>query len=452
MEIPPADLQDRPDGGILGHPNTEIPMRLRTFATLCLVMCQAVAAQDRQPPSAGTDRAALDRMTAYLDGVVADGKAAGIVAVVLRDGRVIYEHASGMADREAGRPMEAASLFRIASQSKAITSVAAMTLVEEGVLALSDPISKWLPNMASATVSEDYDSAGAKARRVVPVARPITIRHLLTHTAGMSYGGEQWLRDAYAARGLGPAAGQGWYFANKTTDICTALAPLAELPLAAQPGERFVYGYGSDVLGCIIERVTGHSLADVITERITEPLGMTDTKFCLRGSEGARLTVVYSLRGGELTRAVDGPLGQGDYLDGPCRAFAGGAGLISTARDYATFLEMLREGGTLGGHRILSPATVDLMTHDQIGEVYGRGPEYGFGLGFQVLHNPAAAGQYGGAGQYSWGGAYHTTYWVDPEYDLVAVMMTQLMPATGSTIHDRYRTMVYQALKAPGAD
>lgn len=419
-------------------------MRVPLSVALLLALPLAVGAQD--PPAVSA--AGLDRLTSYLDEVVADGKAAGIVAVVMRDGRVVYEHATGMADREAGRAMQPGNLFRIASQTKAITSVAAMTLVEEGVLALSDPISRWLPGMAQATVSEGYDSAGTPARRVVAARRPITIRHLLTHTAGMSYGGERWLRDVYAARGLGPAAGQGWYFADKATDICTAVEPLAELPLAAQPGERFVYGYGTDVLGCVIERATGQTLAEVIAERITTPLGMTDTRFCLEGAEGARLTAVYALREGTLTRAVDGPLGQGDYVDGPCRAFAGGAGLISTARDYATFLEMMRQGGTLRGHRILSPATVALMTGDHVGELYG-GTASGFGLGFQVWHDPASVGRYGSAGQFGWGGAYHTNYWVDPAYGLVAVVMTQLMPASGSTLHDRYRTLVYQALDAP---
>jgi CubicO group peptidase (beta-lactamase class C family) len=420
-------------------------MRLRVLVSLLMLLPAAVSGQD-----SSIDPAAAQRLTAYLDGVVTDGRAAGIVAVVMRDGRVVYEHATGMADREAGRPMQPSSFFRIASQTKALTSVAAMTLVEEGVLALSDPISRWLPVMAGATVSEPFDSAGSSGRRVVPVAQPITIRHLLTHTAGMSYGGESWLRDAYVARGLGPATGPGWYFADRTTDICTALEPLAELPLAAQPGERFVYGYGSDVLGCIIERATGQSLAEVIAERITVPLGMADTRFCLQGSEGARLTAVYALREGALTRAVDGSLGQGDYLDGPCLAFAGGAGLLSTAGDYATFLEMLRAGGTLNGHRILSPATVALMTRDHLGDVGGT--TFSFGLGFQVWHDPASAGRYGEPGQYGWGGAYHTNYWVDPAYGLVAVVMTQLLPASGSTLHDRYRTLVYQMLGPPTAD
>ncbi|HET9066897.1 MAG TPA: serine hydrolase domain-containing protein [Gemmatimonadales bacterium] len=419
-----------------------------TLPALLLAMTLAVpaGAQEGMVPAART------RLTTYLDGVVARGEAAGIVAVVLQHGRVVYTHATGKADLEASRPMTPDQLFRIASQTKALTTTAALTLVEEGRLALSDPVARYLPEFGGATVGERFDSAGATRWRSVPVAHPITIRELMTHTAGMSYGRESWLQDAYAAEGLGPEAGHGWYFAHKTTDICTAVMPLAHLPLAAQPGSRFVYGYATDVLGCIIERITGQSLATVIAERITEPLGMHDTKFCLPGAEAARLATVYALRGGILTRAPDGPLGQGNYVDGPCTAFAGGAGLLSTASDYATFLEMIRQGGTLHGLRILSPATVALMTHDAIGTTYRADGEAGFGLGFEIWHDPAAVGRYGAPGQFGWGGAYHTNYWVDPAYDLVAVVMTQLLPADGSTLHDRFRTMVYQALGAPTHD
>ncbi len=415
-------------------------MRRSLPAVLSLLVAAPLVAQG------GASPAGADRMTRYLDGVVREGKAAGIVALVLRDGKPIYQHATGLADRESSRAMRMDTQFRIASQSKAITTVAAMTLVEEGTLSLSDPISRWMPGFAKATVSERYDSAGQSLRRVVPVKRAITIRDLMTHTAGMSYGTESWLAPDYAARGLGPAAGWGWYFADKTTDICTALAPLAELPLAAQPGERWVYGYGTDVLGCIIEKASGKSLEDFVRERITEPLRMNDTRFCLRGSEGGRLATVYALENGTLARAPDTPRGQGDYVDGPCQAFSGGAGLISTAADYARFLEMLREGGTLDGVRIVSPATVRLMTRDHVGDLYG-GDATGFGLAFEILEQPGRAARYGEPGAYSWGGAYFTMYWVDPAYDLVAVMMVQLLPANGSTLQDRYKTLVYQMLE-----
>lgn len=391
------------------------------------------------------DGAATTRLTTYLDGVVGRGKAAGIVALVLRDGKVIYQHATGMADREAGRPMAMNSEFRIASQTKAITTVAAMTLIEEGRMGLGDAISRWLPAFAQTTVSQAYDSAGMTRHRTVPAKRQITIRDLMTHTAGMSYGRESWLDSTYALRGLGHEAGWGWYFAHKSMDICQAIAPLAELPLAAQPGERWVYGYAVDVLGCIIERESGMSLAAFIRQRITRPLGMVDTKFCLDAREGKRLATVYALGGGSLSRAPDGPLGQGDYVDGPCQAFAGGAGLISTAADYARFLEMLREGGSIDGVRIISPATVRLMTRDHVGDLYG-GDAVGFGLAFEILKEPGRAARYGEPGAFSWGGAYHTMYWVDPKLKLVAVMMTQLLPANGSELQDRYKTLVYQML------
>jgi CubicO group peptidase (beta-lactamase class C family) len=385
------------------------------------------------------------RLTATLDQTVTEGRAAGIVAMVMQGGQVVYQHATGMADREANRPMQLDTRFRIASQSKAITSVVIMTLIEEGKMALSDPIARWLPAFADAKVSVRDSVTGD--RTLVPVRRAITVRDLLTHSAGMSYGREAFVAEAYAARGLGSEAGNGWYFAHKTTDICTALAPLAELPLVAQPGERFVYGYATDVLGCLVERITGKSLATVVQERITEPLGMTRTSFCVSKGDAAELAAVYALQNGTLTRAPEGPLGQGDYVDGPCTAFAGGAGLVSTARDYATFLEMLRQGGTHRGHRVISPASVALMTRDHLGPIYRADGVAGFGLGFEVLHHPARAGRYGEPGQWDWGGAYHTEYWVDPELELVGVLMVQLIPAQGSVLQDRFRTGVYQGLR-----
>lgn len=401
------------------------------------------------PLAAQIDEAAAGRLRAHLDSTVARDQAAGMVALVLRDGVPIFEHAIGMADREAGRPMTPATLFRIASQSKAITTVAAMILVEEGTIGLHDPIARWLPGFADATVSESFDSAGMAMRRVVPVRRRITVRDLMTHTAGMSYGGESWLSAAYQARGLGPAAGYGWYFADKPVGICEALEPLADLPLAAQPGERFVYGYATDVLGCLVERASGTDFDEFVRRRITTPLGMDDTRFCIARPDASRLAAVYALDRDGLRRAPEGPHGQGHYVERPCRAFSGGAGLVSTAHDYARFLEMLRRGGTLDGMRILSPASVALMTRDHIDALY-RGPEFGFGLGFEILLDPGTAGRFGSVGAWGWGGAYHTSYWVDPGHDLVAVLMVQLLPATGSTLQDRFRTMVYTMLEGEG--
>lgn len=387
---------------------------------------------------------AAQRLRNYLDRTVAESLVAGTVTVVIQRGMVVFRHASGMADREAGRAMTPATLFRIASQSKAFTSVAAMILVEDGRMALSDPVSRWLPGFANATVSVPNDSS-RPGRRVMPIRRPITVRDLLTHTAGMSYGREAWLDSAYTARGLGSAAGAGWYFAHKSEPICTAIAPLAELPLAAHPGERFVYGYATDVLGCLVELASGVPFDQFIRDRITAPLGLGNTSFCVSPSDRARLATVYGRRDGMLVRAPEGPLGQGDYVDGPCRSFSGGAGLVSTADDYARFLNMLRLGGSLNGVRILSPASVALMTRDHVDSLY-RGPEWGFGLGFEVLLDPGKAAEYGEAGRWGWGGAYHSSYWVDPEHELVGVLMVQLMPATGSTLQSRFRTLVYAML------
>jgi CubicO group peptidase (beta-lactamase class C family) len=206
-----------------------------------------------------------------------------------------------------------------------------------------------------------------------------------------------------------------------------------------------VYGYSTDVLGCVVERAAKTSFGEFVRARITAPLGMTDTRFCLPGAQRQRLTAVYALTAEGLARARDGALGQGDYVDTPCVSQSGGAGLLSTAEDYARFLTMLANGGSLGGTRLLSPATVALMTRDHVGALYNA-PGMGFGLGFEILLDPGRAGRMGEAGQFGWGGAYHTSYWVDPAADLVAVFMTQLLPATGSTMQDRFRVLVYQAL------
>jgi CubicO group peptidase (beta-lactamase class C family) len=263
----------------------------------------------------------------------------------------------------------------------------------------------------------------------------------------MSYGTDSLVRDLYAAEELGPRAGFGWYFADKREPICASAERLGKLPFIAQPGERWVYGYNTDVLGCVIERAAHMSFADFVRTRITAPLGMADTRFCLPGAQRERLTVVYALTAQGLSRAREGALGQGDYVEAPCVSQSGGAGLLSTAQDYARFLTMMANGGALGSERLLSPTTVALMTRDHVGALYGV-PGMGFGLGFEVLLDPGRAGRMGEPGQFGWGGAYHTVYWVDPNADLVAVFMTQLLPATGSLLQDRFRVLVYQALVA----
>jgi CubicO group peptidase (beta-lactamase class C family) len=430
-----------------------VPRWLRTSAIALATLCMAtvLSAQEAGEQSAGTaavgiDPARMTRLTTWLEGAVDRGELAGAVAFVVRDGMVVYDEGVGMADIEAGRPMTSGTLFRIASQTKAITSTAIMMLVEEGIVGLGDPVGKWMPELARLEVMERHDSAGMPRWQRVAPKRAITIKDLLTHTSGLSYGRDAVLDTIYTPAGLGGAAGQGWYFADRNTDMCTALAPLGHLPTISQPGERWVYGYSTDVLGCVVERASGESLADFFRERITGPLGMDNTMFCVPADRRSELATVYALGADrKLVRAPEGPLGQGHYVDGPCRAFSGGAGLVSTARDYGVFLQMLLEGGMLNGVRILSPASVVLMTTNQVGTLYGA-PASGHGLAFQTWEDPTSVGRYGSSGSYGWGGAYHSNYFVDPANRLVAVIMTQLMPATGSVLHDRFRTLVYQAV------
>jgi CubicO group peptidase (beta-lactamase class C family) len=390
-----------------------------------------------QPEAVGMSGERLDRIDAVMQRYVDSDRTAGIAVLVLRDGQVVKSGAYGWADREAARPLRTDALFRVASQTKAVTSVAAMMLVEEGRLALSDPVSRWVPSFASATVLRD----GAPQA----LQRAITIRDLLTHTAGLSYGGEPAIRQAYEAAGLGPAAGRGWYFADKTEPICDTMDRLGTLPLVAQPGERFVYGYATDVLGCVVERVAGQSLDAFFQERIFRPLRMTDTYFFVPPAQRARLATVYAAEGGRLERAPEGPRGQGEYAEGPRRSFSGGAGLVSTIEDYARFLRMLANGGESDGVRLLAPYSVALMTQDHLGAVGGR-QGMGFGLGFEVLERPGLVPRFGAPGAYGWGGAYATTYWVDPAERIVALIMTQTLPGGGLDAADRFRTLVYSAI------
>lgn len=327
-----------------------------------------------------------------------------------------------------------------ASQSKAITSVAAMMLIEEGRMLLSDPVGKYLPAFAKTTVAVADDNGGYE---VVESSRPITVRDLLTHSAGISYG------DGPAIAAYKDADIYGWYFSDRDEPIRVTVDRLATLPFDAHPGDEWIYGYASDILGALIEQVSGIDLDTFFRERILEPLGMADTHFYLPEEKRERLTTVYAATPeGGIERSPDvgdGMLVQGAYVDGPRRSLSGGAGLLSTASDYARFLQMLLAGGALDGARLLSPKTVELMTVNHVADRYAA-PGAGFGLGFQVTLDLGASGEHGSVGAYSWGGAYHTTYWIDPAEDLVAVLMTQLIPAGDSDLHTKFQTLVYQSI------
>lgn len=386
---------------------------------------------------AGVSPDRLARIDTMLDEAVRTRQIGGAVALVLRDDQVVYERAVGWSDREAQRPMTPDAVFRIASQTKALTSAAILMLVEEGALTLRTPVSRFIPGFARTQVAQRTDTGVV----LVPARRAITIRDLLTHTAGISYGTEPHVAERYRAAGLGPAAGYGWYTADKDEPVCETMDRLATLPFVAQPGDAWVYGYNTDLLGCIVERASGQPLDAFLHTRITAPLGMTDTHFFVPPMQRDRLVTVYASSGDTIVRAPDGARGQGHYVDGPRRSFAGGAGLVSTARDYARFLQMVAHGGRWNGRRLLSDHAVALMRTNQVGTLHGAG--VGFGLAFETVEQYGAA-DLASRGSFSWGGAYGSTYRVDPAEGLVMVFMLNQLP-NGRDIATRFQTMVYAA-------
>ena len=405
---------------------------------------QSMAAVPKPRVEAGFASDRLARIDQMLQRYVDENQIAGAVGLVMRDGRIVYQRAVGWADKEAGRRMTPDAIFRIASQSKALTSTAILALVEEGKIGLGDPVSRYIPQFAHTTVATRSDTG----RVIVPAKRAITIHDLLTHTAGISYGTDPVVAPLYSAKGLGPAAGQGWYTADKNEPICATIERLATLPFVAQPGEAWVYGYNTDILGCVVERASGLPLDQFIRTRITDPLGMKDTFFFLPLEKRQRLAAVYLAdSAGHVHRAQNGPLGQGDYVDGPRRSFSGGAGLLSTAHDYARFLQMLLNGGELDGVRILSPKTIDVMTTNQVGTLFNFIPGQGFGLAFYTIDRVGADGL-ATVGSWGWSGAYSTMYKVDPKERLVMVFMIQQFPY-GAEAASRFPTLVYQALVEP---
>lgn len=414
--------------------------------TCALVLETGAAPQAQRLPAAepatvGVSSDRLARLSATMREYVDAGRAAGIVTIVLRDGKVIHHEAFGQRDREAAAAMTTDAIFRIASMSKAITSVAAMMLIEEGKLLLSHPVSKFIPSFEETTVvvPPPPGAVAGTPVSVVPARRPVTIRDLLTHTSGIGYGSGP-AEPLYKAANV-----HMWYFADKAEPIGAAIDRLAALPFDAQPGERFVYGFSTDILGVVIEKASGLTLDEFFRTRIFEPLKMPDTHFYLPLAKRDRLATTYSLEDGALVRAPDARMGQGDYVDGPRQSFSGGAGLLSTASDYARFLQMLVNGGELDGVRLLSPKTVELMTTNHVGTLFNDG-DTGFGLGFEIVEHVGRSGRLGSEGVFSWGGAYHTTFWADPKENVVAVLMTQLLPAEDSDLHGRFRALVYQSI------
>lgn len=414
---------------------------VRLVGVLCLALWLASAAlpaqsfSPAQPEEVGLSSERLERVAAVIQEYVDQGSIAGAVSLVARRGKLVHHQAIGMLRLEDRTPMPEEAIFRIASMSKAVTSTAILMLHEEGRLLLTDPVSKFIPEFKEAQVAVSRGE-GTSEFDLVPAQREITLRDLLTHTAGLSYGAgpaEELYREARL---------HGWYFAGHDEPIGQAVRRLAGLPLSSQPGERWIYGFGTDVLGHVVEKVSGMNLAEFFQTRIFEPLKMEDTHFYLPGEKLDRFTPVYGAleEGGlELREAAK----TSEYVAGPRVCYSGGAGLLSTARDYARFLQMLLNGGSLDGAKLLSPKSVELMTVNHVGDLYG---DRGFSLGFWVNENLGRRGHLGSVGAYGWGGAYYTQYWVDPVEELVAVFMTQLLPSRGLDLQAKFNALVYQSI------
>ncbi|MBA2323111.1 MAG: beta-lactamase family protein [Pseudonocardiales bacterium] len=393
-----------------------------------------------------TDR--LGRIDAHFARYVEDGRLAGLLTVVARRGKVVHVGAQGQRDVEAGLPVQTDTLWRIYSMTKPVTSVAAMMLVEQGRMELSDPISHYLPEFAEPRV---YAGGSALKPITVPAAEPIRVWHLLTHTAGLTYG----FHHAHPVDAIYRA--NGFEFGPKPGfDLAACCAAWAGLPLVSQPGTEWVYSVATDVLGRVIEVVSGQPLDEFLAESLLGPLGMTDTTFGTPESEAHRLAALYSPHPetGELVRS---PLGE-RTLRRP-RMFSGGGGLVSSAVDYHRFTQMLLRRGELDGVRVLGSRTVDYMTRNHLPggvdlDSFGR-PVFaetplvgvGFGLGFSVILDAAATKVASSEeGEFAWGGAASTAFWVDPKEELTALLFTQLMPSSTHPVRTQLRSLVYQAL------
>ena len=422
-------------------------LKYHRFISLILVLAFAFSGTNANaqsfemvtPEEAGFSGDRLERLSLVLNSYSEQERMSGAVALVLRDGKAVFFESFGKRDVEAGADMPKDAIFRIASQTKAIVSVGVMMLQEEGHLLISDPVSKYLAEFTNTKVAVRNDNGGYD---VVDSKRQITIRDLLMHTAGIGYG---WgvAADQWKEAGI-----QGWYFADRDEPIRETIRRIATLPMDAHPGEEFVYGYATDILGALLEEISGMKLDAFLSEKILMPLEMNDTHFYLPMEKIDRLATVYSAtpdRG--IARAADpgGSVGQGHYVNGPRMSFSGGAGFLSTATDYGRFLQMLLNGGELDGVRILSPKSVELMTINHLHDIEFR-DGVGMGLGFDIVLDVGSRGTPGSMGDFGWGGAYHSTYWVSPKDRLVVVFFTQLLPATGSDIHGKLRTMIYQAM------
>lgn len=403
-----------------------------------LISTPVHAAEPTQLTPSGFSVERLKRIDAVLEQEVKQAQIAGAIVYIARDGKPVHFKTYGQQDIENGKPMQQDAIFRIASMSKALTSVAALMLYEEGHFLLKDPVAKFIPAFANSVVAVPAPAGSGQAYATEKLRRPITIRDLLRHTAGMTYG--SGLASAeYKKAGLAD-----WYLLDKDETLEQMVNRLAALPLHGQPGEAFQYGYATDVLGRVIEVVSGMPLDRFIAERITKPLKMVDTSFFLPPEKTARLANVYGMEGGQLK--LQETAARSDFVNGPKRLLSGGAGMLSTTTDYARLLQMLLNGGELDGVRLLAPKTVALMHANHTGDKFRSIDGDGFGLGFWTMGDLGNSGELGSVGAYGWGSAYFPQYLVDPKERLIMIFMTQHRPAGNSTLNQRIKVLTYQAL------
>src|SRR4051812_11746469 len=427
------------DGRHLGRRRTARCGRMRRMADFGI---------DVDPGEVGLDDQRLQRVDTHFRRYVDDGRLPGWQVMVSRRGRVAHLSSYGLADKEAGRSVEADTIFRIYSMTKPVTSVAAMMLWEQGAFELNDPISGWLPDFASPRV---YPGGSAAKHTTERATEPIRVWHLLTHTAGLTYGFHRVHVTDEIYRNA------GFEFGNpRGFDLAKCVEGWAQLPLAFEPGSEWLYSVATDVLGRLVEVVSGQSLDTFFADQIFGPLGMVDTGFHVDADRAHRLAALYALPAGGRERVRFDQMG--DTATRRPTWFSGGGGLVSTTRDYARFTWMLLNGGELDGARLLSPRTIRTMTRNHLPggadlETYGR-PLFaevrydgvGFGLGFATVLDPAAAKVAGNAGEFNWGGLASTAFWVDPVDEITVVFMTQLMPSSTYPLRPQLRQLVYQAV------
>ncbi len=417
------------------------------LATIIILQIQFATAQKiiplTTPEAAGFSTERLQRLDREMNEWAKKEWMNGGVALIIRNGKVAYYKAAGENDLDTKSALQKDAIFRIASQTKAITSVAMMMLFEEGKFQLDDAVSKYIPAFKKQQVLDKFEAADT-TYTTVPAKSEITIRQLFTHTSGLGYAqiGSKEANAIYAKSKL--TAGIG----VQDDKLLDAMNRLAKLPLMHQPGEKFTYGLNSDLLGCLVEVISGMSLNDFFRTKIFQPLGMNDTYFFIPKEKAARLVNLYREDStGHLVKA------EGNMLNGPTVSnypllnstyYSGGAGLSSTIYDYGIFLQMLLNNGVYNGKRLLSRNSVRLMTMNQIGDL-SLGKDK-FGLGFQVVTEAGSSRTPAQQGTFSWGGAFATSYWVDPKEKMVLLFYRQLQGTTHGDVVEKFRALVYGAI------